>query len=187
MDSYFDVKALPNPEITQSAVLAHLMQQLHKALPAFEGRLGLAFPAYGQQHTLGGIIRILGEEIDVVDLHQQLQGMMDVTDNGLLTAMASIPEGNKYVRYTRVHVKGNSRMQRLKRRHEAAGTWTDELAAAIEAKYSRPMHLPHVGLRSASSGQRFLLFVQRANASELFAGLFNAYGLSLGEASVPSF
>lgn len=52
MDSYFDIKVLPNPEIIQSAVLAHLMQQLHKQLPVFNGRIGLAFPAYGQQVAL---------------------------------------------------------------------------------------------------------------------------------------
>lgn len=48
MDSYCELKALPNPEIIQSAVIAELMQVLHKLLPACEGQIGLDFPAYGQ-------------------------------------------------------------------------------------------------------------------------------------------
>ena len=93
MDNYFDMKALPNPEIIQSAVLAHLMQQLHKLLPAFEGRIGLAFPAYGQQRTLGGIIRVLGESKDVDRLYDQLQCMVVVSDYALLTPIEPTPMG----------------------------------------------------------------------------------------------
>jgi CRISPR-associated endonuclease Csy4 len=188
MDNYFDMKALPNPEIIQSAVLAHLMQQLHKLLPAFEGRIGLAFPAYGQQRTLGGIIRVLGERKDIERLYDQLQGMADVTDYALLTSIEPTPVSiTQYARYTRVHAKGNSRLQRLKRRHQAAGTWTDELATAIASKYSQPLHLPHVSLNSASSGQAFILFVRRNVVQEQGGGAFNAYGLSLGDAAVPVF
>jgi CRISPR-associated endonuclease Csy4 len=188
MDSYFDIKALPNPEIIQSAVLAHLMQQLHKQLPVFNGRIGLAFPAYGQQRTLGGIIRVLGDREDVEKLYGQLQGMADVSDYALLTSVEPTPMNiTQYARYTRAHAKGNSRLQRLKRRHQAAGTWTDELAAAITSKYSQPLHLPHVRLNSISSGQVFLLFVRRNVVQEQARGEFNAYGLSLSEATVPVF
>ena len=188
MDSYFDIKALPNPEIIQSAVLSHLMQQLHKLLPAFEGRIGLAFPAYGQQRTLGGIIRALGESKDVDRLYDQLQCMVVVSDYALLTPIEPTPMGiTQYARYTRAHAKGNSRLQRLKRRHQAVGTWTDELATAIASKYSQPLHLPHVSLNSVSSGQAFILFVHRNIVQEQGEGSFNAYGLSLGGAAVPVF
>lgn len=188
MDSYFDIKALPNPEIIQSAVLGHLMQHLHQLLPAFDGRIGLAFPAYGQQHTLGGIVRVLGEHKDSDVLYQQLQGMTDISDYALLTPIEPTPANiSQYVKYTRAHAKGNSRLQRLKRRHQAAGTWTDELASLIASKYSQPLHLPHVSLNSASSGQRFMLFVRRQLVQEGGQGVFNSYGLSLGEAAVPAF
>lgn len=188
MDSYFDIKALPNPEIIQSAVLAHLMQQLHKQLPVFNGRIGFAFPAYGQQRTLGGIIRVLGDREDIEKLCDQLQRMADVSDYAMLTPVEPTPMHiTQYARYTRVHAKGNSRLQRLKRRHQAAGTWSDELAAAIASKYSQPLHLPHVQLNSISSGQAFILFVRRNVAQEQARGGFNAYGLSLGEATVPIF
>ncbi len=188
MDSYFDIKALPNPEIIQSAVVAHLMQQLHKLLPAFDGRIGLAFPAYGQQRTLGGIIRVLGECKDVERLYQQLQGMADVSDYALLTPIEPTPVNiTQYARYTRAHAKGNSRLQRLKRRHQAACTWTDELATAIASKYSQPLHLPHVSLNSVSSGQAFILFVRRQVVQEQKRGAFNSYGLSLGNVAVPAF
>ncbi|MEY8241149.1 MAG: type I-F CRISPR-associated endoribonuclease Cas6/Csy4 [Cycloclasticus sp.] len=190
MDSYLDIKALPNPEIIQSSVIAHLMQQLHKLLPSFDGRIGLAFPAYGQQRTLGGIIRVLGEGKDVDIIYQQLQEIKDVTGYAVMTAIEPIPTMvNEYARYTRVHAKGNSRVQRLKRRHQAAGTWTEELAANIAKKYSQSLNLPHVSLNSASSGQVFILFVRRDTVQKKGEGLFNAYGLSLisSNAAVPVF
>ena len=79
------------------------------------------------------------------------------------------------------------RCQRLKRRHQAEGTWTDELATAIASKYIQPLHLPHVSLNSVSTGQAFILFVRRHVMQESELGSFNAYGLSLGEATVPVF
>ena len=188
MDSYFDIKALPNPEIIQSAVLGHLMQHLHQLLPAFDGRIGLAFPAYGQQRTLGGIVRVLGESKDSNALYHQLQDAADVSDYALLTRIEPTPANiSRYVKYTRVHTKGSSHLKRLKRRHQEAGTWTDELASLIASKYSQPLHLPHVSLNSASSGQRFMLFVRRQIVQEQGQGVFNSYGLSLGEVAVPAF
>lgn len=66
--------------------------------------------------------------------------MADVSDYALLTSVEPTPMNiTQYARYTRAHAKGNSRLQRLKRRHQAAGTWTDELAAAIANKYSEPL------------------------------------------------
>lgn len=42
---YLELRAIPQPELTQSQVLSHLMQALHQYLPAYAGRIGAAFPA----------------------------------------------------------------------------------------------------------------------------------------------
>jgi len=192
MDSYFDIKALPNAEILQSAVVAHLMQQLHRVLPQYEGRLGLSFPAYGQQRTLGGIIRLLGAKEDVTSVFQQLSDSTAVSDYGLITVVNTVPTSVvKFACFTRTHAKGKSRFERLKKRHMKKGTWTDELATAAWGRICQPLHLPHISLHSSSTGERFLLFVKRDFITQSVEGLFNSYGLSTGnsenKATVPWF
>ena len=70
---YADLKAIPQAEMLQSQVVAHIVQTLHGLLPRFGGRIGIGFPAYGQNHTLGGIVRLFGSETDLDDLHCLLQ------------------------------------------------------------------------------------------------------------------
>ncbi len=177
MHSYFDIKALPNPEIIQSAVVAHLMQNLHRILPEYNGRIGLSFPAYGQQNTMGGIIRVLGNENDVPEFHDKLQRIPDIVDYGLLTTVNEVPSVSQYACFSRRHVKGNSRLNRLKKRHQASGTWTEELEQVVQEKFSAHIHGPHINLRSSSTGQKFLLFVSRKVVKTPVEGIFNAYGL----------
>ena len=62
MDYYFELRALPNPEILQSEVIAHLMGELHLALTQYNGEIGLDFPGYAHGRGLGGIIRLLGAQ-----------------------------------------------------------------------------------------------------------------------------
>lgn len=187
MDHYFDLKALPDAELVQSAVVAQLLQMLHGFLPEYEGELGLDFPGYGQQRTLGGIIRVLGPEAGVSRLVQQLQDHRDCRDYGLLGEVKAIPDSTRFVANRRHHVKGNSRMQRHKKRHEQRGTWTPELALILAAAYTKPSRLPFIQLHSGSTGQQFLLFVDRRVKPVAKPGKFNSYGLSLDGSTVPAF
>ncbi|MBO9494862.1 type I-F CRISPR-associated endoribonuclease Cas6/Csy4 [Thalassotalea sp. G20_0] len=188
MDSYCELKALPNPEIIQSAVVSALMQALHSLLPTYEGRIGLAFPAYGQQRTLGGIIRILGKKADIDAFHSVLANHLVIRDYALLTPVSGIPEGiSKHSCYSRKQPKGNSRYQRQKKRHLERGTWSEALEQAMHAQISKPLRLPHVGLKSSSNGQSFLLFIERHNKAKAEDGQFNSYGLALDHATVPEF
>ena len=188
MDSYCELKALPNPEIIESAVVAELMQTLHHLLPQFDGRIGLDFPAYNQDRTLGGIIRMLGEKEDIQTLHTLLSGHWAIQDYALLTALSNSPAGiERYASYRRQHVRGNSRYQRQKQRHESRGTWSAALEQALRKKCTNPMHLPHVKLRSASTSQRFMLFIKRKSSSKPQSGSFNGYGLGEKGSTVPVF
>jgi CRISPR-associated endonuclease Csy4 len=188
MDSYFEIKALPNPEILQSEVVSYLMQHLHTVLPQFEGRIGLGFPAYGQLRTVGGIIRVIGSEEDITRLKESLVELAEVRDYGLLTDISYVPERiTKFASYHRVHTKGNSHLKRLKKRQLARGTWSDEHERKVQERYQEALKLPHLKLKSGSTGQRFLLFVkQRISVSET-KGLFNGYGLGKENATVPWF
>ena len=135
MDSYCELKALPNPEIIESAVIAELMQTLHQLLPQFDGRIGLDFPAYNQDRTLGGIIRILGQKEDMQALRALLEGHSVVQDYALLTELDDIPTGvERYASYQRQHARGNSRYQRQKQRHEGRGYLERSAGTSITGK-----------------------------------------------------
>ncbi len=188
VDNYIDIKAMPNPEIIQSAVVAHLMQALHGLLPVYKGKIGLDFPMYGQRRTLGSIIRVLGNKADIQNLYQRIRTCAVFSDYAFTTEISKIPgQVSKYAKYQRYHAKGSSRFNRLKKRHEARGTWTEELAKEASSKFSTQTKLPHISMQSTSTGQNFILFVKQRIYSEPHQGEFNAYGLSLGNATVPKF
>jgi CRISPR-associated endonuclease Csy4 len=189
MDSYFDIKAIPDPEMLQSAVVGQLLQALHTLLPAYEGRVGLGFPGYGQSRTLGGILRAYGRTEDLQRLENEVKDNSIFRSYALVTSAEVIPgQVNGYAEYRRLHVKGKSHYRRLEKRHQARGTWSPELEKAIAEKYREPMICPHVALKSQSTMQpRFLLFVKKLKRGEAIEGVFNDYGLSVNGATVPVF
>jgi len=189
MDHYFDIRAIPNPEIRQSAVMAHLMQQLHRLLPQYRRRIGLDFPGYRKKQGLGAVIRVFGIAQDIQAIRQQVANANDITEYSLITSTEEIPNTvEQFARYTRVHAKGNSYFNRLKRRHQTRGTWTAELELQIRSKANLRLSFPHINLRSDSTGQNFILFINRTRVAKPVAGLFNGYGLSGSDIStVPVF
>ena len=191
MDSYFELKALPNPEIIQSEVMANLMQVLHQHLPSMNGGIGVDFPAYGQQRTLGGIIRLLGDCSAIKALHKQLQAHPRIQDYALVSDPVEVPSKvHRYVRYYRRPVKNNSDFKRLKKRHQARGTWSAELEQSILQKYALPVSLPHLILKSTSTRQeKMMLFIERKQCKSPVSGKFNSYGLGAkdGGATLPLF
>ena len=188
MDSYFELKALPNPEIVQSQVVSHLIQILHSILPLYGGRIGLGFPAYGQQRTMGGLIRAFGDQVELKCLRDKVSEQPDIRDYVLVTQVAKLPETNKgFVCYERFHARGGSKFRRQMRRHAARGTWSTEVAEASALRYSEKLSSPYLALKSASTGQNFLLFVRERSSQASVVGSFNAYGLATAGATVPKF
>ncbi len=190
MDSYFELKAIPDPELLQSEILAQLMQGVHGLLPQYEGRVGIGFPGYGQSRTLGGIIRLHGNTNDLNKLHSQIINDPVIRSYSLVTDVQAIPEKVKeHVIFKRLHLKGKSDIRRLVERHRERGTLTDELETAISQRYSQRIFYPHVKLKSYSTGQAsFMLFVKksvRKTSSE--SKLFSAYGLSKQGSTIPLF
>ncbi len=189
MDTFFDIKAIPNPEIIQVDIVAALMQKLHLILPEFDGRIAIDFPAYGQGGTLGGIIRLLGKRQDIEELHLQVSGLNLFNDYALIEDVNDIPVNvKKFVRNKRYHTGGgNSRLKRLEKRHKQRGTWTPELAKASQEHYDKNIRMPHLNLKSLSTKQTFKLFILSSNADENIKGFFNSYGLSIDNATIPNF
>jgi len=189
MNHYIDVTLKPDAEMRENLLLNMLYSKLHKLLPQYGGRIGLDFPSYRKKLGLGAVIRVLGVEQDLQALQHQLTHAHKVAEYALITSVGKVPESvAHFARYTRVHAKGNSYINRLKKRHQARGTCTDELEAAIRCKASVRLDLPHINLRSESTEQNLILFINRARVTKPVAGLFNGYGLSSPDsATVPLF
>jgi CRISPR-associated endonuclease Csy4 len=189
MENYFDIKALPNPELTQSTVMGYLIENLHVLLVQFEGRIGVAFPAYRQNKTLGGIIRVLANQEDILSLYGQVEQHPIFSDYAFLIPIANIPnEIKSYAEYKRYHFKGTSRLNRLKRRKKLQGAaLNDVLAGLILEKFNNHQNLPRICVNSNSTGCKFTLAIMETKQTKNVIGKFNSYGLSLAGATVPLF
>ncbi|MGC7560296.1 type I-F CRISPR-associated endoribonuclease Cas6/Csy4 [Pasteurella sp. PK-2025] len=182
---YIELKAIPQMDMLQSEVISHCMQILHQFLPHFEGRVGVAFPAYGLGRTLGGIIRIFAHQQDCTQLQQQLL-QSGLQDYALISEVNQTPSYTEHRCYSRVHRKGQSAIRRTEKRLKSQGRWDEAIRTEMQQRQQQVAFLPHCHLKSASTGQRFILAVQEKRLSQPCLGLFNAYGLS-HTASVPHF
>lgn len=189
-DHYLDLTAIPQAEMTQSTTLSHILQRLHHYLPAYEGRVGISYPAYGQNGTLGGILRLIANEEDLKRLRFDLEDDQ-LTQYALMSNIEHIPENKIYahVRFLRYQQKGSSDLTRAAKRLRAQGKSEADIAERLANKAAkiRPHRLPHLHLKSASSRQKFILNIKRESCKESQEGKYNAYGLSLGNATVPLF
>ncbi len=187
LSHYFELRVLGNPELTLSEILSHLMQQIHFALPAYQGRVGIDFPKYGEKGSLGSIIRLFGNEEHIGSLHASMSQNPQILSYAQISPVKDTPTQGGGRRLTRQNIKSPAQLQRLKKRHEARGTWTEALENGITAKYSTPHLRPHVRLQSSSRGGSFPLAINCSLVQAPTEGLFSSYGLSLGEAAVPVF
>ena len=181
---YIEIKAIPQVDMLQTEVISFCLQKLHQILPHFEGRIGLAFPAYGNDKTLGGIIRLFGSENDCDSVYIKLQ---ELRDYALLSEVMPIPEKVRSYRiYQRVQMKGQSAIRRAEKRLTAQGKWSEEVRQNMLQKQSIQRIYPHAHLKSSSTKQQFILAIKSVYKAKSVEGSFSAYGLSQA-ATVPHF
>ena len=181
---YIEIKAIPQVNMLQTEVISFCLQKLHQILPHFEGRIGLAFPAYGNDKTLGGIIRLFGSENDCDSVYIKLQ---ELRDYALLSEVMPIPEKVRSYRiYQRVQMKGQSAIRRAEKRLTAQGKWSEEVRQNMLQKQSIQRIYPHAHLKSSSTKQQFILAIKSVYKAKSVEGSFSAYGLSQ-KATVPHF
>ncbi|HHW7448974.1 type I-F CRISPR-associated endoribonuclease Cas6/Csy4 [Pasteurella multocida] len=182
---YIELKAIPQMDMLQSEVIGHCMQILHQFLPHFEGRVGVAFPAYGLGRNLGGIVRLFANQEDCNQLHQQLL-RSGLSDYALISEVSKTPLSTECRSYSRVHRKGQSAIRRTEKRLKSQGRWDESIRADMQQRQQNVAFFPHCHLKSASTGQRFILAVKENRMPQSCVGVFNAYGLS-NSATVPHF
>lgn len=184
---YVDVRLLPDPEFSQAHLLGALYAKFHRVLVGLgTHEIGVSFPQYSTQpRTLGRIMRVHGanDALNALLSTDWLRGMRDHVELG---AVSVVPQGAQHRRLLRRQFKTSAdrlRHRRMRRKGESY----EQAVQAIPDSVERLPDLPFVQLRSASTGQRFCLFLALEGPEpQPVVGVFNAYGLS-STATLPWF
>lgn len=190
MRYYQEITLLADAEIPAAYLWTKVFTQLHLAMAAAlrrdgAGRIGISFPGYGEK-TLGMKLRLFAEEQETLEALGAENALCRLQDYVHLTGVRKIPEGRLrgHAVYSRVQPDASveRKARRYARRHEDT---TYEAALALLSSKAKDAALPYIQLKSLSTGEKFSLFIRRAEKEET-AGDFTAYGLSR-EATVPEF
>lgn len=183
---YIDIRLRSDPEFAQHQLMAALFAKLHRWLAQTQSqRIAVSFPGYAESPaTLGGTLRLMGPATELTRLmeHGWLQGMHDHVD---VRPMAPVPAEVPQRALRRVQAKSSP--ERLRRRQMRRHNLTPEQALErLPDSCAETLKLPFLVLASASTGQRFKLFLRLGPSQAAQAGGFNSYGLS-GTATIPWF
>lgn len=188
MNSYVEIKILPDPEFTVPTLMNALFGKLHRILAELNSeRVGVSFP--GVDHvmpSLGNTLRLHGPANVLAELMGRpwLKGMKDHT---VVSDVKFVPESTRHIAVRRVQVKSNPERlrRRLMRRHNL--TQEEALQRIPESVPAKKLKLPYVSLKSRSTNRHFRLFFEHQPPQEHpVRGDFNTYGLGNG-ATVPWF
>lgn len=184
MDSYQDIRVLPDPEFKSTMLLSALFAKLHRALAAREtGDIGVSFPEHNK--TPGEVLRLHGKRaaLEALEATGWRAGLNDYcTSSGVL----AVPEVKGWRSVSRVQVKSSA--DRLIRRSVRKGWITEEEAQQrILNQQDQSSDLPFIQMKSLSSKQAFRLFILHGElVPSPLEGAFSCYGLS-AKATIPWF
>ncbi len=190
---YREITLLPDAEVTENFLWSKLFYEVHRALaerkrqhPAMN--IGCSWPEY-KAEGLGKKLRLISEnreELENLPIEPRLARYRDYCR---LTAVRSVGDRRiqGYAVYRRYQPDGAAerKARRYARRHPGVSM---EEAERLLKRQERKF-LPFIQIKSASTGQKFSLFIEKT-AKEKDAGIqpapFSTYGLS-ASAAVPEF
>ena len=187
MSHYIDVLILPDPEFPTHQLMAALYAKLHRAL-ASEGttRLAVSFPSLQETPLqLGRKLRLLGtpSDLDALMAVDWLRGMRDHVAVGSQLAVPALA-GFRTLRRVQAKSSPERLRRRLMRRHSITA---EDAHQRLPDSVGERLRLPFLDLASASTGQRFRLFLRLGpSLPHAIAGDFNSFGLSQ-TATIPCF
>jgi CRISPR-associated endonuclease Csy4 len=184
---YVDCTVVPDPETSAPQLMGALYDRLHQALVKHRlDSVGVSFPQYSlNPRAIGNRLRLHGssETLGRLMTDDWLKGMRD---HVRMTEIQPAPQDAVHRTVQRKQFKTSAdrlRRRRMKRKGETA----EQAGAAIPYTAECRPDLPHVHLRSRSTGQPFHLFVGLGPLqAQPKAGAFNCYGLS-GATTIPWF
>ncbi len=185
MDSYLEIRVIPNPELSKETILSSVYSKLHQILVQSSCEsIGVSFPKH-TENNLGDTIRLHGSEDNLTKLlglrwFSQYSDYLDVTE------VKMVPSGSQYRSVFRVQAKSNpARLRRraMKRHQLTLAQATEKIPDSCQEVLS----LPHLKMRSDSTKQQFPMFIRHGPLGKTRQeGNFNSYGLS-AKTTIPWF
>ena len=194
LKAYLDITVRRNSDVNQYFVLQKVFQQLHLVFVEMQNAeglvpLGLSFPNYQPEDKgLGNKLRLLSAEENILEKFNAKESLARFSDYVHLTGIRAVPARVRgYAIYQRQQPKSASALRRLARRmSEREGISVQEAEAKITGFKPPRLKVPYINVCSASSGQRFRLFIdKKVSDISVYKG-FNSYGLS-NTSTVPEF
>ena len=185
MTHYQDIRLLPD-EVTNSTVLMNMLfSRLHVALVKLhKGDVGVSFPEIGK--TLGTCLRLHGQQSALLQL-DALAWPGALASHIYKDDVLPVPkkvQGYRTVSRKQFKSSPERLRKRLARRHNLS---KEEALQRIPDCVARMTDLPFIQIKSASTGQRFRLFVENGLLREQASfGSFSMYGMS-AKATIPWF
>jgi CRISPR-associated endonuclease Csy4 len=187
MNTYFDIRLLPDPDFSSTILMNSLFNRVHQTLAAHDAEnIGISFPDWEQSGvTLGTRLRMHGKSADLEKIIQP-GWMAGLQDHATFGAIAQVPTDATHRVVRRVQAKSNP--ERERRRLILRKNISAEAARQIiPDSAAKRLSLPYLVLTSRSTGQKFRLFVEHLPLQEhAVEGRFGTYGLS-PTATVPWF
>ena len=187
MDHYIDLRLLPDPEFPTHELLSALYAKLHRELVKQKSKsIGVSFPGYREKPpTLGDTLRLIAIRYELEKFMEQ-PWIGSMSSHLAIGSITPVPEGAKHRSLRRVQAKSSP--ERLRRRQQRRhGLSESDLRQRIPDNLVERLRLPHVRLRSRSTGQVFPLFFRLSlESEEIRGGEFNTYGIS-HSATIPWF
>jgi len=183
MESYLDIKMVPDDDIPIYFIRNKVYTKFHKALSTLKSTdIGVSFPNY--KVKLGDIIRIHASEIRLNEL-QATDWLGGLSGYCEVTAVMPVPVEAKYRTVSRIQSNMTaSKLRRLIKR----GSISAEKANQYKAKmFTQGLDKPYLELESSSNGnkhRRYLKFGELQDTA--IEGVFDHFGLSK-VATVPWF
>ena len=189
MTHYLDIVLRPDPDFPTPMLMGALYSKLHRALAELGADdIGISLPAHKngvQARRPGETLRVHGaaDRLETLLATGWLNGMRDHVEVG---EVFPIPGNAVHRTVRRRQFKTNAdrlRRRRMRRHNESEAQVVEAIPDSIEERVT----LPFIQVRSASTGQRFSLFIEHGPKQDTPAqGQFNSYGLS-STATVPWF
>lgn len=183
MESYFDVAPIPSAGFTSDVVLEHVMQELHALFIQRDGDTAIDFPLLkGRQ--VGGVLRVFSFEAVLNEYADRLCLNRSIQRNAVISRIAKIPDtvaGYACLSRNRSIDKYTpSAYRRFRERKIELNQWSDEADSDWKQKAAgaRKKSLPKIKYRSASTGQKVTIFLQRTKLASRNIGKFNGFGLA---------
>ncbi|GGW53445.1 type I-F CRISPR-associated endoribonuclease Cas6/Csy4 [Alishewanella tabrizica] len=178
MDSFIEIRVLPDLEADANFLMNNLCSKLHAVLGQItKGKVGVSFPGYAQAGmNLGSQLRIHGTAsmLEKLMAENWLKGLRDYCD---CSALQPVPANAKQRYFARRQLKS---VHNKRQRSVGKGWLThDEALSKISDESEKKLKLPFLQLTSRGNKQQMKVFIEQGPVVEhAIVGSFNSYGLS---------